>query len=166
MHSSDRQVLDWRLDLLDTFIYISWLHSTDGYHTQLLRSSLQHSSAFGLMSLQVGGHLIPTSYSYRCLQPVLHLLAPGLDWLPTANHQLQLSSPNWLPRWTDSLCSLSKNHIENTAPNSFSIIACMLHSDGSSIIACLQSYCLEMDASLVPYCSCQASFHNTINTDF
>jgi hypothetical protein len=96
---------------------------------------------------------------------ILQLLASGLDWLPTANLQLQLSILDWLSSWTNWLpkpfqCPLiCPQHGQNRKHHYQQFLhccVCMSLSNGSGIAANLQSCCLAMAVFLVPYCSCQA----------
>jgi hypothetical protein len=55
-------------------------------------------SPSGLTSSQGGDHLTTTSYADRCFSwYFLQLLAPRLNWFPTAKFQIQLSIIDWRP---------------------------------------------------------------------
>jgi hypothetical protein len=108
---------------LTGYVYTSWPHFTDycltyihthtHTHTEQCRqsrclitvSNSRRSPASRLTSLQDGDNLTPTSNSDLWLQPILRLLAPRLDWLPTANLQLYLSVLHWHPTRTYGLAT-------------------------------------------------------------
>jgi hypothetical protein len=140
-----RWVLDWWLDLLDTYTTRDYTSQITITHRPVFSVTLLGNgfnggrySDSGLTSLQAGDHTTSTAYPRRRLSRLVQTAFPY--------------SPD-----TD--------RTENIASNGSSIVADSLPIDGSGIVACLHGRCLAMVVSLA-LLFCQTSCHNILLHNF